>query len=129
MTQIAWLLLGGVIGTLLRYLLSAYAYQFTSGLFPVGTVTVNLAGCLVIGLLWGALDVDNLSQEMRNLIFIGLLGAFTTYSTYSLDTLNLFRFGEWKLAVVNVLVSNIGGILLTALGFFIGRWFHSVIAP
>jgi len=124
-SQIGLLLAGGITGTVLRFLLAGYTYKLTSGLFPWGTVVVNLAGCFTIGLLWGVLDTDHLSQEVKNLVFIGLLGAFTTYSTYSLDTLNLFRLGEWKLAVLNVLLSNIAGIGLTALGFVIGRTIHA----
>lgn len=123
--QVGLLLAGGITGTVLRYALATYTYRFTSGLFPWGTVAVNLTGCFAIGLLWGVLNTDQLSQEVKNFVFIGLLGAFTTYSTYSLDTLNLFRLGEWKLALANVLLSNIGGIALTAIGFVIGKMIYS----
>lgn len=124
-SQIGLLLAGGVTGTLLRYALATYTYKLTSGIFPWGTVAVNLSGCFAIGLLWGILETDHISQEVKNFAFIGLLGAFTTYSTYSLDTLNLFRAGEWKFAVANILLSNIGGIGLTAIGFVVGKMIHS----
>lgn len=124
-SQIGALLAGGITGTLLRYTLAGYFYKSFTGVFPWGTLAVNLCGCLAIGLLWGALNGEQLSQEMKNLVFIGLLGAFTTYSAYALDTLQLFRIGQWKLATLNVLLSNLGGIGLAALGFFTGRFLHS----
>lgn len=121
-TQLGLLIIGGIIGTLLRYSLASFTYQFTSGLFPWGTLAVNLSGCFVIGLLWGGLDIDHLSQEFKMFLFIGLLGAFTTFSTYSLESLNLFRLGEWKLAIFNILLSNLGGISFTVIAFYISRY-------
>ena len=119
--KILLLALGGATGTLLRYFMAELTYKFTSGIFPWGTVAVNLIGSLIIGLLWGILDIDHLSPYVKNLVFIGILGSFTTFSTYSLDTMNLIRMGEIKSAVTYVLISNIFGIGMAVVGFLIGR--------
>jgi CrcB protein len=82
---------------------------------------VNVLGSLIIGLLWGIWETANISSHMRTFIFIGILGGFTTFSTYSLETLNLFREGEVKMAIVNILANNILGILMVFAGFFAAR--------
>ena len=67
------------------------------------------------------METANISSHMRTFIFIGILGGFTTFSTYSLETLNLFREGEVKMAIVNILANNILGILMVFAGFFAAR--------
>jgi fluoride exporter len=113
---------GGAIGTLGRYLLSGYAHRVTtSAIFPVGTLTVNVLGSLIIGLLWGWFENSVLSPPLRSFLFIGILGGFTTFSTYSLETLNLLRDGELKLAFLNLVLNNILGIGFAFLGFAITK--------
>lgn len=127
MTKFIFLAAGGAIGTVLRYSLSGYTYKVSNGVFPWGTLAVNLAGSFVIGLLWGFLEIENLSSNVRNFLFIGILGGFTTFSTFALESLNLFRDGEVKLALANILASNILGIVLVFAGFFIGRYIVNLI--
>jgi CrcB protein len=92
------------------------------GVFPWGTLLVNMVGSFIIGLLWGVFETGNLSTNVRNFIFIGVLGGFTTFSTFALESLNLFRDGEMKLALSNLLVSNILGVTLVFVGFLLARY-------
>lgn len=112
---------GGALGALLRYGVSGWVYRFTSGDFPWGTIAVNLSGCFLIGFLWESAQRVTISPEIRSLIFIGFLGAFTTFSTFGLETVNLLRDGEIRQALNNILLSNISGIALVFAGLFASR--------
>ncbi len=118
---------GGAIGTILRYSMSGLTYRIVNGVFPWGTIFVNLTGSFAIGLLWGFFEIQNISSNMRSFIFIGILGGFTTFSTYALESLNLFRDGEIKLAMTNLLISNICGLLLVFAGFMLSRFIINLI--
>ena len=118
---------GGAIGTILRYSMSGLTYRIVNSVFPWGTIVVNLTGSFAIGLLWGFFEIQNISSNMRNFIFIGILGGFTTFSTYALESLNLFRDGEIKLAMTNLLISNIFGLLLVFAGFILSKFIINLI--
>ena len=118
---------GGAIGTILRYSMSGLTYRMVISVFPWGTIIVNLTGSFAIGLLWGYFEIQNISSNMRNFVFIGLLGGFTTFSTYALESLNLFRDGEIKLALTNLLISNICGLLLVFAGFMLSKFIINLI--
>ena len=122
MTKVILLATGGALGTVLRYALSGLTYRFTGGIFPWGTLAVNLTGSFAIGFLWGIFEAENMSPQMRNFLFIGILGGFTTFSTFALESLNLFRDGEVRLAITNVLASNFLGIVLVFIGFFLSKY-------
>lgn len=111
--------LGGALGSVARFKLSGWVlHQTTHWRFPVGTFAVNLIGCLVAGLLAGmAVKQDLFSAETRLLLFTGLLGGFTTFSAFGLETLLLLKRGEAGVAVANVLVSVVVGLLLAWLGY------------
>lgn len=113
--------LGGALGALLRYGVSGLAYRLAGEGFPWGTLAVNLAGCLAIGILWAAFERAPLSAEWSAFLFVGLLGAFTTYSTFALESMNLLRDGETLLALANVVGSSVGGILLAFGGLLAAR--------
>lgn len=121
MVKIAYILLGGAIGTYLRYAVSGYSYKLFSWIFPIGTLAVNLLGSFVIGLLWGLFEATNLSPNIRVFLFIGILGGFTTFSSYMLETLNLYRDGEVKLAIFNLMANNILGLIMVIGGFFLSK--------
>jgi len=121
------LIAGGAIGTTARYMVSGWAHRFTDGTFPTGTLAVNLIGSLLIGLLWGFFETLNISSNTRTFIFIGILGSFTTFSSFSLETLNLFREGEIKLAVINIFANNIFGIALAVIGFVMAKGMINLI--
>lgn len=119
MIKILLLLSGGAAGTLARYAVSGWGHKLYLGDFPIGTLLVNLIGSFIIGLAWGVWEMSNISSNMRTFIFIGILGGFTTFSSYTLETLNLFRDGEVKLGLSNILLNNILGLVLVFVGFII----------
>lgn len=123
--KVVLILLGGGIGTLARYGVSGYAFQRYTGLFPVGTLAVNLVGSFLIGLLWGLAEHSAMSPNVRTFLFVGILGGFTTFSTFSLETLNLLRDGELKVALLNVLLNNVLGIALAFVGFILARQIYN----
>lgn len=112
---------GGAVGALLRYWISGATYRFFSGDFPWGTLAVNLIGSLVIGLIWGISETVAVSQNMRVLIFIGVLGSFTTFSTFSLENFHLLRDGEYWFAIGNIMASVVLGMALVFAGFFVSK--------
>jgi CrcB protein len=90
--------------------------------FPVGTLIVNIVGCLLAGLLFGlAEDRATFPPIVRILIMTGFLGGFTTFSSFSVETVNLLRDGSWALAVGNFAANNVLGLAFAAAGIYIGR--------
>ena len=110
--------LGGFIGSALRYLVGGWAQGLSKSLdFPYGTLTVNLIGCFVIGFLGQLAEARGIfASETRLLVFIGLLGGFTTFSSFGNDPLNLARSGQMFNALTNVAVNVIFGLVLVWLG-------------
>jgi CrcB protein len=102
--QIFFVGLGGFIGAILRYLISGWVQSLSKSIdFPYGTLAVNVLGCLIIGLLSQLAAARGLfGPDSRALIFIGVLGAFTTFSTFSGETLNLIFDGNHLLALANI---------------------------
>lgn len=113
---------GGMIGALLRYGVSGFTYRYVAGVFPWGTLVVNLSGCLVIGFLWGLSEKVILSPYFKPFVFVGILGAFTTFSTFSLETFHLMRDKEYALAFANAAASTVLGIALVFIGFFVSNY-------
>jgi len=118
---------GGAVGALLRYLLSGAVHSVTDSMYPWGTLVVNLAGSFVAGFLWCLSEEIMVPPQVKTFIFIGILGAFTTFSTYLLETLNLFRDGETGLALSNLLLNNIFGVIVIFSGFFLSQAFISLM--
>ncbi|MCF7929583.1 MAG: fluoride efflux transporter CrcB [Spirochaetales bacterium] len=108
--------LGGGLGALSRYYLSKVMMNFFNTIYPIGTLTVNLLGAVLIGFFYGMLEKTIIPEELRIMISIGFLGAFTTFSTFALENINLFRDGEVKLALINILITNVVGILFVLVG-------------
>ncbi|PKN92441.1 MAG: fluoride efflux transporter CrcB [Chloroflexi bacterium HGW-Chloroflexi-6] len=104
--------LGGGLGAILRYILSGLVQNWSKSIsFPYGTLAVNLLGCLLIGLLTGLAETRGLfSPEARLFIFVGLLGGFTTFSTFGNETFNLILSRESFLAVLNLATHIVLGI-------------------
>jgi CrcB protein len=108
--------LGGAAGSVLRYMVSTLAVEWFGGQFPWGTLAVNVVGSAAIGLAGGA----GLAGEWRLLLVTGVLGGFTTFSAFSLETGLLFE-RAWWLAAVYVLASLVLGLTAFALCFWLGR--------
>ena len=120
MMKIVLIAAGGALGTLGRFYASTIAQKYVFNGFPVGTLTVNLVGSFIIGFLWGAFE-NQQATTLRLFFFVGMLGGFTTFSAYSMETLNLFREGNFRLAILNILLNNVFGILLALGGLLIAR--------
>jgi CrcB protein len=110
--------LGGALGSAARYKLSGYLLHHTlDWRFPAGTFAVNVLGCLVAGILAGLAEKhDLLSPDTRLLLFTGVLGGFTTFSAFGLETMFLLRRGEVLVAGANVALSVVAGLLALWLG-------------
>ncbi|MFD2531720.1 fluoride efflux transporter CrcB [Gracilimonas halophila] len=116
---------GGFIGAVFRYLISIFAQsQFPSSKFPYGTVAANLIGCLVIGFLAGLFELKSWANpEFRLFIFVGILGGFTTFSTFSHETFLLWENGKFLMSLLNIGVQVIFGFVFVWVGFQIVRLF------
>ena len=111
--------LGGALGSVSRYKLSGLILHHTvDWRFPAGTFAVNVLGCLVAGLLAGfAEKYDYFSADARLLVFTGVLGGFTTFSAFGLETMFLIKRGELMVASANVILSVIAGLVALWIGF------------
>jgi fluoride exporter len=111
--------LGGAIGSVARFKLSGWVlHQTPNWRFPAGTVVVNIIGCLIVGLLAGmAVKQEVFTPEARMFLFTGLLGGFTTFSAFGLETLLLLKRGEAGVAIANIVLSIALGLLAAWLGY------------
>lgn len=116
---------GGFIGAVFRYLISVFALsQSPDSKFPIGTVTANLIGCLLIGLLAGLFELKSWGNpEFRLFIFVGILGGFTTFSTFSHETFLLFENGKLLMSLANLAVQVLFGLIFVWLGYQLIRLF------
>jgi len=122
MQKILMLAVAGTLGTLARYWLSGAVYGILGREFPWGTAAVNLLGCLLFGLVWVMADERQLlGSEMRLVILVGFMGAFTTFSSLIFETGELMRGAQWAYAAMNLVGQNILGFVAFAIGATIGR--------
>lgn len=112
-----YIILGGGTGALVRYLLSTFIQNSSNKIFPFGTLVVNLTGCFLIGFLFALSEKFTISSNIRLFLFVGLLGGYTTFSSFGLETFNLLKQLEYKYAIINFLLSNFLGLLLVFAGF------------
>jgi len=97
--------LGGAAGSLLRYLIGGAVQRMSAGGFPIGTMFVNISGCFLIGILLRQFLNMQISPELRALLIVGFCGGFTTFSTFSAETLGLIEGGEYGRATIYVFLS------------------------
>jgi CrcB protein len=116
-TEIILVALGGAVGAVARYWVSGMVYRLTGPGFPWGTLVVNLVGCFLIGVVIVVLESTIQSGAIRAAVAIGFLGAFTTFSTFSYETLALLQDGDWLRAGAYVAGSVMVGLLAVAAGF------------
>jgi CrcB protein len=121
-----FLLIGvaGLVGTLARVWFADVIGEWWNGRFPIGTVIVNLVGCFAIGFLFHLTqDRYVIDPVLRSALLVGVLGGFTTFSSYGLQVFTSFQEGEVFLAMANVLISNIVGLLMVWAGYAVSRTF------
>jgi CrcB protein len=123
MLKLLLIALGGAVGTLARYGTSTALIPATDRTgFPLGTLAVNLFGCLVIGYLNGLfLERLVIRPEYRAMLLVGFLGGYTTFSTFGWETSQLLRERQYLLLATNVLISNVVGVALVIVGYDLGR--------
>ena len=113
--------LGGGVGSVTRYLMSQWIGSLWDGNFPLGTFLINITGCFLIGFLGGFSEKVAVDPNLRLLLQTGFLGGFTTFSSFGVETFQLFRRGEAGVATINVLGSNLIGIVLVVVGFLAAK--------
>lgn len=121
MTKVLFIALGGAAGSVLRYWVSGIAYRWGGQGFPWGTLAVNLIGALLIGLAWGLSEKANLQPNIRAMLFIGIFGGFTTFSTFALESFNLLKENDLRNLFSYILVSNLAGVFLVYAGLVFSR--------
>lgn len=120
MQKTIFIALAGLVGTLLRYWLSGFVARQYGETFPWGTLVVNLIGSFLAGAMYYLSEERFLiSPTLRTIILIGLLGGFTTFSSYGLQTFTLLRNGEIGLATFNLALSNVLGLLMVWMGYVV----------
>lgn len=113
--------LGGALGAVGRYALAGWVHAWLGSSFPWGTLVVNVAGSTLLGLVLGTLDQVPVSVAARAFVTIGVLGAFTTFSTFSYESVALLRDGEWRLAVPYIGASLGAAFIGLALGLVVSE--------
>ncbi|MBN1407856.1 MAG: fluoride efflux transporter CrcB [Calditrichaceae bacterium] len=123
MTKLLWIGAGGFIGAVSRYVVSGMFYRFFGkAMFPYGTLAVNIIGCLLIGFLSGITeDRQILSPEMKLFIFIGILGGFTTFSTFGYEIFSFVRDGQILSSFTNLTLHMILGLGAVWLGYTVSK--------
>lgn len=120
--QLVIIAIGGAIGSVLRYLISFRIQEWAGISFPWGILVVNVIGCLLIGFL-GSLLADRIefSALWRGGLLIGFLGGFTTFSSFTWDSINLIENGQYLSASIYIVLSLMLSLLATSLGIILGR--------
>ena len=119
MFNVLAIMAGGSTGAVCRHGMFLFIQRLTGPVFPAGTLAVNLLGSFLIGFIWYLFDEIHWSHEWRLFVFTGLLGSFTTFSTFTRETFQLFKVGDWKTALIYVTISNVFGILLVFCGILL----------
>lgn len=123
MNHLLAIALGGALGALSRYAVSGWTHQWLGTAFPYGTLLANLVGCFFLGLaVHVALATTWLPETLGVGVRIGFLGALTTFSTFSYETLRQFEEGQWMLGLTNVTVSVALGLVAVWTGLVVARW-------
>ena len=124
---VLWVALGGALGSVARYAISGVAVRWLGAAFPYATLFVNITGSFTIGLLAALVAADgrpSLGADARAFLLVGVLGGFTTFSSFSLETLNLARSGALAPAMLNVAGSVVLCLAAVSLGFATAGWLN-----
>lgn len=121
MIKILIICIGGSLGASLRYLVSLKINETHNTDFPFGTLIVNITGCFLVGFLWHMSNHMNISENLRLFIFVGLLGAFTTFSTFGFESHSLFSTNNNNLGILYIASSNLLGIVFVFFGLILSK--------
>ncbi|HJO94213.1 MAG TPA: fluoride efflux transporter CrcB [Victivallales bacterium] len=121
--------IGGILGAISRYLLEWLVKMITGAvLFPFGTLTVNMLGCLLIGMMFALIDgYSSVGPRVRLFFITGYLGALTTFSSFGLDTFKLMISDHFTVAVFNILIQIVVGLFAVWLGYVVIRLIGRII--
>jgi len=122
--ELAWIAIAGALGTLARFALAALVQNFSGGKFPWGTLAVNVIGCFLFGLVFILAEEKNLiPAQVKVVVLVGFMGAFTTFSTFGFETTALIHAGDLGPALLNILGQNLAGVVAVTVGIFLARSF------
>ena len=125
MAQYLWIGIGGFLGANARFLVQSWAAQRWGAYFPFGTMLANVSGCFIIALfLTLATERFIVTPEIRLFVAVGLLGGFTTFSSFSYETYKLIQQSDWWLAMLNFLGNTIFGFIAVLAGILLARMFQ-----
>jgi fluoride exporter len=120
--MLLYVAIGSALGGVARYLLGGLVQRMIETTFPVGTLLINVSGSLLLGAIMGyAIETPTLSPDLRAFLTIGLCGGYTTFSTFSYETVSLLNDGEWTRAGFYVVASVALALISTLLGFALAR--------
>jgi CrcB protein len=126
MMRLFWVCLGSAVGGGARYLLSSWITERWSSGFPYGTLVVNVLGSFLIGgLMYAGAEASLLSATALLALTTGVMGGFTTYSSFSYQTLKALQEGQWAVAYANLALTLLGCLLACGLGWYGARWIWS----
>lgn len=113
---------GGFIGSIARYSLSTLAHRWIHDTFPIGTLLVNVSGCLLAGLFWSFVEYRGaFSTDARLFISVGILGGFTTFSAFGYETFALLHDRQYGFAITNIAANLVLGLAAVVLGWMVGK--------
>ncbi len=118
---LVYAIIGGGIGSGLRFLMTDWTHKHVAGVFPWGTLWVNLIGSFVIGVLWEISERVSVAPDLRVFVLVGILGGFTTFSSYALESITLLRAGETGYALINIIATNMLGLVLVVAGAMLSK--------
>lgn len=119
--------IGGGLGSICRYFISSTVSQYINSVFPIGTFSVNLIGSFLMGFLFYLFQNIIIPIEVRILLTIGFLGEFTTFSSFSVETVNLLRVGENKYFLLNIILTNVVCLFFAIIGIYFAKFFTKTI--